>query len=98
MQIRRRKWVQVDVTGTVYVVSIGGRLQTFGGWGGGTKQIEAIQLTMGLGTVKIPVIPFTIEPEFNPSPITLNFTADLFDGDADDHQHPFSVDLDVATA
>jgi hypothetical protein len=60
---------------------------------GGTKQIEAVQLIMGQGTVKIPVIQFVIETEFTPQPLTLNFTADLFDGDGDDHQDSFSVDL-----
>lgn len=65
---------------------------------GGDTQIEAVQLIMGKGTVKIPVIQFTIETEFTPQPITLNLTADLFDGDADNDQDPFTVFLDVGDA
>jgi hypothetical protein len=79
---------------TVPKVAVGGKYFDIDG---GTKQIEAVQLTMGKGTVKIPVIQFTVETDFNPSPITLNFTADLFDGDGDDHQDSFSVDLEPAT-
>jgi hypothetical protein len=63
----------------------------------GAKDIEAVQLIMGKGTVKIPVIQFVIETEFNPSAIDLNFTADLFDGDGDHQEDSFSVHLDPAT-
>ncbi|TGQ71280.1 MAG: hypothetical protein E5V49_15745 [Mesorhizobium sp.] len=63
---------------------------------GGAKQIEAIQLTMGVGTVKIPVIQFTIEQESNPAPIDLDFTANLVDGDNDSSPDTFSVHVDVA--
>jgi Domain of unknown function (DUF5801) len=58
------------------------------------KDIEAVQLIMGKGTVKIPVIQFIVEQEFNPSAIDLNFTADLFDGDGDHQEDSFSVHLD----
>ena len=34
---------------------------------GGDKEIDAVQLTMGAGTVKIPVIQWAIEQEFNPA-------------------------------
>jgi hypothetical protein len=64
---------------------------------GGTKQIDAVQLTMGAGTVKIPVIQWTIEQEFNPQPLHLDFTASLFDGDDDSSQDPFAIDLVDAT-
>jgi hypothetical protein len=64
---------------------------------GGTKQIDAVQLTMGAGTVKIPVIQWTIEEEFNPQPLSLDFTATLFDGDDDFDSDTFSIDLVDAT-
>jgi hypothetical protein len=64
---------------------------------GGTKQIDAVQLTMGAGTVKIPVIQWTIEEEFNPQPLSLDFTATLFDGDDDFDSDTFSIDLEDAT-
>ncbi|WP_455874127.1 hypothetical protein [Rhizobium yanglingense] len=64
---------------------------------GGTKQIDAIQLTMGAGTVKIPVIQWTIEQEFNPEPLHLDFTASLFDGDGDSDVDAFAIDLADAT-
>ncbi|SCW70707.1 hypothetical protein SAMN02927900_04005 [Rhizobium mongolense subsp. loessense] len=64
---------------------------------GGTKQIDAIQLTMGAGTVKIPVIQWTIEQEFNPEPLHLDFTASLFDGDGDSDEDAFAIDLADAT-
>ncbi|WP_210236494.1 hypothetical protein, partial [Mesorhizobium sp. M3A.F.Ca.ET.201.01.1.1] len=63
---------------------------------GGTKQIEAVQLTMGVGTVKIPVIQFTIEQESNPAPLDMTFTANLIDGDNDSSPDTFSVHVDVA--
>jgi hypothetical protein len=59
----------------------------------GDKQIDAVQLTMGTGTVKIPVIEFITATEFNPAPLTLNFTADLYDLDGDHSTDSFSIDL-----
>ncbi|MEY9199331.1 hypothetical protein ABIA16_004510 [Sinorhizobium fredii] len=64
---------------------------------GGAKQIDAVQLTMGAGTIKIPVIQWTIEQEFNPQPLQLDFTATLFDGDDDSSIDSFSIDLVDAT-
>jgi hypothetical protein len=64
---------------------------------GGAKKIEAVQLTMGLGVVKIPVIEFMVETAFKPAPLALNLTADLFDGDGDNHQDSFSINLVDAT-
>ncbi|AZO08050.1 MULTISPECIES: DUF5801 repeats-in-toxin domain-containing protein [unclassified Mesorhizobium] len=63
---------------------------------GGSKQIEAIQLTMGVGTVKIPVIQFSIEQPINPDPLDLDFTAHLSDGDNDSASDTFTIHLDVA--
>ncbi|MCA1407294.1 hypothetical protein I6F26_14290 [Ensifer sp. IC3342] len=60
----------------------------------GDKQIDAVQLTMGAGTVKIPVIQWTIEQQFNPQPLQLDFTATIFDGDDDSQSDAFSIDLD----
>ena len=62
---------------------------------GGAKQIEAVQLTMGVGTVKIPVIQFTLEQESNPEPLDLTFTANLVDGDNDSSPDTFSVHVDA---
>jgi hypothetical protein len=59
----------------------------------GDKKIEAVQLTMGTGTVKIPVIEFTIEQEFVPAPLTLDFTAELSDEDGDSSQDSFTIHL-----
>ena len=36
---------------------------------GGDKQIDAVQLTMGRGTIKIPVIQFSVEEVFDPEPL-----------------------------
>jgi hypothetical protein len=60
----------------------------------GDKKIDAVQLTMGTGTIKIPVIQWTIETAFDPEDLRLDFEATLFDGD-DDGSTPdaFSVDL-----
>ena len=60
---------------------------------GGDKQIDAVQLTMGEGKIKIPVISFSVEQTFDPQPLELNFTAELFDTDDDSIQDTFSVDF-----
>ncbi|WP_370160892.1 DUF5801 repeats-in-toxin domain-containing protein [Limimaricola soesokkakensis] len=60
---------------------------------GGDKQIDAVQITMGLGTVKIPIIAFSVEEVFDPQPLDLDFTAELFDGDDDSDSDAFSIDL-----
>jgi hypothetical protein len=62
---------------------------------GGLKQIDAVQLTMGEGTIKVPVIAFSVEQAFNPEPLHLDFTATLVDGDDDFSQDTFSVDLSL---
>ncbi|WP_225810096.1 hypothetical protein, partial [Halomonas lysinitropha] len=60
---------------------------------GGDKQIDAVQLTMGLGTVKIPVIEFTTFDTFDPGALSLDFTATLEDGDEDTATDDFTVDF-----
>jgi hypothetical protein len=60
---------------------------------GGDKDIDAVQLTMARGTIKIPVIQWTVEEEFNPEPSSLEFTATLYDGDGDSSTDTFVIDL-----
>jgi hypothetical protein len=62
---------------------------------GGANQIDAVQLTMGEGTIKIPVIQFTVATDFVPEALDLNFTATLVDGDADNKTDDFSVHLNA---
>jgi len=62
---------------------------------GGSKQIDAVQLTMAQGTIKIPVISFSVEQVFVPQPLQLDFTATLVDGDLDSQPNSFSVGLHV---
>ncbi|MDK1373451.1 MULTISPECIES: DUF5801 repeats-in-toxin domain-containing protein [unclassified Sinorhizobium] len=60
----------------------------------GPNNIDAIQLVMGTGTIKVPVIEFTTSETFNPESLHLDFTATLFDGDGDSSSDGFSIDLD----
>jgi hypothetical protein len=59
----------------------------------GTNRIDAVQLTMGLGTIKIPVIQFIQETESLASDIQLAFSAKLTDGDGDMATSSFVADL-----
>ena len=59
----------------------------------GSKLIDSVQLTMGKGTVKIPVIEFIQSSENLASDIKLDFTASLADADSDTATSNFSVDL-----
>jgi hypothetical protein len=59
----------------------------------GTKLIDAVQLTMGLGTIKIPVIQFIQETESLASDIQLAFSATLTDGDGDTATSTFAANL-----
>ncbi|MBS7663749.1 hypothetical protein I0D00_17625 [Pseudomonas lalucatii] len=59
----------------------------------GTKLIDAVQLTMGKGTIKIPVIQFIQETESLASDIRLAFSAKLTDGDGDMATSSFVADL-----
>jgi hypothetical protein len=55
------------------------------------NDIDAVQLFMGSGTVKIPVIEFNISQTFAAQSLAMNFTATLADGDSDTHQDAFKV-------
>ncbi|MNZ55175.1 hypothetical protein D3C78_730970 [compost metagenome] len=59
----------------------------------GTKMIDAVQLTMGLGTIKVPVIEFIQETENLASDIQLTFSATLTDGDGDTATSTFDANL-----
>lgn len=63
----------------------------------GSNDIDAVQLIMAKGTIKVPTITFSVSTEFSPQPLDLNFTADLFDGDNDSSPDPFTIHLDAAT-
>ena len=53
---------------------------------------------MGTGTIKIPVIEFTVSTEFDPEPLDLIFTATLVDNDDDSSENSFTIDLDPLIA
>ncbi|MFI8610216.1 DUF5801 repeats-in-toxin domain-containing protein [Pseudomonas sp. NPDC077649] len=59
----------------------------------GSKLIDAVQLTMGLGVIKIPVIEFIQESENLASDIQLAFSATLTDGDGDTATSSFDAKL-----
>ncbi|ARP68202.1 hypothetical protein A9K65_032840 (plasmid) [Mesorhizobium sp. WSM1497] len=63
----------------------------------GSNDIDAVQLVMGRGTIKVPTVTFSVSTEFSPQPLDLHFTADLFDGDHDSITDPFAIHLDAAT-
>ncbi|WP_207541115.1 hypothetical protein [Sabulicella rubraurantiaca] len=75
---------------TVPKVAVGGKFFEIDG---GAKDIDAVQLTMGNGTVKVPVIQWAIETNFTPAPLQMNLTATLLDGDNDVATDTFSVSL-----
>ncbi len=58
-----------------------------------SNMIDAVQITMGQGVTKIPVIEFTKGVEVVASNIQLDFTATLTDGDGDWATSDFSVNL-----
>jgi len=60
---------------------------------GGTRQIDAVQLTMAKGDVKIPNIQFLTLKESLANDIGLDFTATLTDKDGDTATAAFSADL-----
>ncbi|WP_292325612.1 DUF5801 repeats-in-toxin domain-containing protein, partial [Mesorhizobium sp.] len=60
------------------------------------NDLDAVQLFMGSGTVKIPVIEFNISNTFNPEPLDMNFTATIADGDNDTTSDPFSIHVAIA--
>ncbi|WP_128922361.1 DUF5801 repeats-in-toxin domain-containing protein [Bradyrhizobium nanningense] len=55
------------------------------------NDLDAVQLFMGSGTVKVPVIEFSISTTINPEPLNVNFTATITDGDNDTKSDPFSI-------
>ena len=59
----------------------------------GTKLIDAVQLVMGRGEIKIPVIQFTQEIEGLASDVKLAFTATIKDGDQDAATSAFVANL-----
>jgi hypothetical protein len=60
---------------------------------GGGQLIDAVQLTMGKGEIKIPNIVFVQETAVLASDIKLDFTATVTDGDGDTATNAFSADL-----
>jgi hypothetical protein len=59
----------------------------------GTKQIDAVQLLMGRGDIKIPVIQFITETENLASDVKLDFSATVTDKDGDTATDAFSANL-----
>jgi hypothetical protein len=57
------------------------------------KLIDAVQLTMGNGEIKVPVIEFVKATENAASDVKLDFTATLLDSDGDSASSSFSTDL-----
>jgi hypothetical protein len=60
---------------------------------GGARQIDAVQLTMSIGDLKIPHIVFSVETAALSSDILLDFTATIQDGDDDSATSDFSAAL-----
>lgn len=60
---------------------------------GETSMIDAVQITMGQGVTKIPVIEFTQATEVAANDIELDFTAKLTDGDGDWVSSDFTINL-----
>jgi hypothetical protein len=81
------------VQATDLTAQAGGQVSFVIGDATGPNNIDAVQLFMGSGTVKIPVIEFNITQEFAAQPLGLDFTATLSDKDGDTHQDAFSVAL-----
>ncbi|NND96149.1 MAG: hypothetical protein HKN47_02330, partial [Pirellulaceae bacterium] len=71
----------------------GGQVEFTVGDANGPNTIDAVQLAMGTGTIKIPVISFTRSETFDPDAITLDFEATLTDDDGDTFSDDFSVTL-----
>ncbi|WP_210213403.1 hypothetical protein, partial [Mesorhizobium sp. M2A.F.Ca.ET.017.03.2.1] len=60
------------------------------------NDLDAVQLFMGSGTVKVPVIEFNISNTFNPEALDMNFTATIADGDNDTKSDPFAIHVAIA--
>ncbi|RUX33581.1 hypothetical protein EOA23_06190 [Mesorhizobium sp. M2A.F.Ca.ET.042.01.1.1] len=86
------KVLAADLSNVTSGVAKGGKSFVISDVAGG-PQIDAVQLTMANGTIKIPVIQFTIQQSFLPEPLNMNLTATLTDGDNDTKQSQFSIAL-----
>jgi hypothetical protein len=64
---------------------------------GETSMIDAVQLTMTKGKIKIPTIVFTQETALALDPITIDFDATYTDGDDDSVTDDFSVEIGTDT-
>ena len=74
------------------LTSIAGGQKTFTiGSATGASNIDAVQLFMGSGTVKVPVIDFFVTQQFAGQPTEMNFTATLSDNDSDTNSDTFKV-------
>jgi hypothetical protein len=62
---------------------------------GNGATIDAVQLTMGRGTIKINKIEFTVATEDIADPIYMNFNATLTDRDGDQDASAFAVDIET---
>ncbi|MDN3557047.1 beta strand repeat-containing protein [Halomonas maura] len=82
------------VTDTDLSPEAGGQVSFVIGDPEGENNIDAVQLFMGSGTIKIPVIEFTTSESFDPEDLAMNFTATLEDGDQDTATDTFSVFFD----
>ena len=60
---------------------------------GGDKEIDAVQLTMNIGDLKVPHIVFSVETTSLASDILIDFSAALQDGDGDPATSDFSTAL-----
>ena len=74
-------------------INTGGGTPKFFEVNGGAKLIDAVQLTMAKGDVKIPNIQFVTTTESLAKDIGLDFTASLTDNDGDTVTSSFSADL-----
>ncbi|MDY7116771.1 hypothetical protein RAN53_10465, partial [Halomonas sp. SSL-5] len=81
------------VTNNMLSAEAGGQVSFTIGDANGPNNIDAVQLFMGSGTVKIPVVEFTTSQAFDPDSLELNFTATLEDGDEDTATDDFTVDF-----
>jgi hypothetical protein len=73
----------------------GGQVSFVIGSSEGPNNIDAVQLFMGRGAIKIPVIEFTTTEVFDPEALSLNFSGTLLDGDDDSYTDTFMIDLDL---
>ena len=80
-----------DVPPTGPSVAQGGKYFDIVGPAG--NQIDAVQLTMGDGTIKVPVIEFTTETTLAAPPIEMGLTATLTDKDGDQASDGFQINL-----